>query len=204
MRLILISRTTCDDHLSVYFFLISLCDAQTQPPISYLISWEYLYNLWCHPSLSLPPSLVFSLTLSHILPVFRRRLFVLCCPSRKPVAYILSSKHRTPLYSAAFKALIKGRPGPWMGQLTGASAATANWEPSQYRPGRSASSGPVVARSTGAWPTVREGLSSSLLSTVRSTTTKGAPNNKGSPSAAPQTQTLVEQSRAEGVIHLVR
>lgn len=39
---------------------------------------------------------------------------------------------------------------------------------------------------------------------MRSTTTKGAPNNKGSPSTAPQSPTLVEQSRAEGVTCLVR
>ena len=133
----------------------------------------------------LPPSLVFSLSLFCVLPIFRRRVFVLRWPSRKPVAYILSSKHRTPLCSSVFKALIKGRLGPDWDSWRGASVATANREPSQYRPGRSASLGPVVSRSTGAWPTVREGLSFPLLSTVRSMTTKGAPNNKGSPSGAP-------------------
>lgn len=77
-----------------------------------------------------------------------------------------------------------------MGQLC---AATTHWEPSQYRPARSASSGPVVARSTGAWPTVGEGLSFTILSTVWSTTTKGATNNKGSPSAAPKPQHLLNK-----------
>lgn len=119
----------------------------------------YLHNFWQSPSFSLPPSLVFSLTRSRVLTAFRRRLFVLCCPSRKPVAYNLSSKHRTSLCSAVFKALIKGLLGRDWASWQGASVATANWEPSQYRPGRSASLGPVVARSTGAWPTVRESLS---------------------------------------------
>lgn len=139
--------------------------------------------------------LVFSLILLCILPVFWRRLFVLCCPSRKPVAYILSSKHRTPLCSAVFKALIKGRLGPEWDGWRGASVATANGEPSQYRAGRSASLGPVVARSTGAWPTVREGLSFPLRGTVKCLATKGAPNNKGSTSAAPQIPTYEQTSR---------
>lgn len=59
--------------------------------------------------LSLPRSVSHSL-FSHIVPAFRRSFFVWCWPSRKPFAYVVSSKHRTPLYSAPFKALIKRRP----------------------------------------------------------------------------------------------
>lgn len=59
--------------------------------------------------LSLPLSVSHSL-FSHIVPAFRRSFFVWCWPSRKPFAYVVSSKHRTPLYSAPFKALIKRRP----------------------------------------------------------------------------------------------
>lgn len=157
---------------------------------------DYPSNLvWTPHFFFLSPSLVFSLILLCVLPVFWRRLFVLCCPSRKPVAYILSSKHRTPLCSAVFKALIKGRLGPEWDSWRGASVATTNGKPSQYRAGRSASLGPVVARSTGAWPTVREGLSFPLRSTVKCLATKEAPNNKGSTSAAPQIPTYEQTLR---------
>lgn len=155
-----------------------------------------------YPSFSVPSLFGFLTHFVSCTPIFRRSLFVLCCPSRKPVACILSSKHRTPLCSSVFKVLIKSWPAPEWDSWQGASAATASWEPSQYRPSRSLSSGPVFARSTGAWPTVKEGLSFPLLSTVRNTTTKGAPNNKGSPSEAPKLLTLVEQRRHKSVTHL--
>ena len=48
-----------------------------------------------------------------------------------------------------------------------------------------------------------EAFSFPHLSTVRSTTTKGAPNNEGVALSSPQTPTLVEQSRPEGVTHFV-
>lgn len=98
----------------IAFLLKRLCSSHTQPPAHpdflfiKVIPILELYGISCGISLILSPSLFSFLT--HFVsrtPIFRRSLFVLCCPSRKPVACILSSKHRTPLCSAVFKVLIK-------------------------------------------------------------------------------------------------
>lgn len=102
------NRTTCDNSYShTPSRRCQLCDFYRSNPRSNICS---VHNSCRCRSSSLPPLSASHSLFSHIVPAFRRSFFVWCWPSRKPFAYVVSSKHRTPLYSAPFKALIKRRP----------------------------------------------------------------------------------------------
>lgn len=113
-------------------------------------------------------------------------------PKQKtPLAYILSSKHRTALCSSVFKAFNKGPARPRIGQLMGGLGSAPLTE-DQANIGQ-AGLCPwdlLLPGALGHDRLLEHSFLSLFLSTVRSVATKRATNNKGSPFAAQNLNSL--------------